>query len=393
MGKINLSNIQASLSKAKDAAAPLQNNGYTDNIPVEFIHLSNHNLFNETDTDETIQELADDIAACGLQHPIAVNKIDDENYRIISGERRYRAMTEYLHRKTIPCMVFENLSEEQERLRMFMANLAVREYTSGQKFKFFIEVKKLLEEMKESGEYKGGIYRALSAILNVTKRQIAKYSAIEKLSPEIQQQVLDGTISMNKAIELGNPQSKAKSDQHDELVDWASKLTDEQREKLLSGEIDLSSLSTPAEKDHPLVTSDSKPDSADTTIISTITAPVTTDDSNTQNGELVHHFVNDDADDTNDTDDFIDDSDNATSVENNQATNISEKTVTDADESDHFENGEPVHQITTNNETVHQSNAHPDNILFYKNNRYVVNDVQVLEENGQYTILKLVVSK
>ena len=120
MGKIKFESIMSPLNKANDTTASFQNQGYLSNVPVEYIHPAKRNVFNENDTDEAIKELADDIAACGLQHPIAVNRINSENYRIISGERRFKAMTEYLHKKTIPCMIFENLSEEQEQLRLFM---------------------------------------------------------------------------------------------------------------------------------------------------------------------------------------------------------------------------------------------------------------------------------
>ena len=94
-----------------------------------------------------------------------------------------------------------NLSEEQEQLRLFMANLSVREYTAIQKYKFYLEVKELLERMKESGQYRGGMQKGIADILNVTKRQVTKYSAIEKLPFNIQQE-LEGTISINKAVEM-----------------------------------------------------------------------------------------------------------------------------------------------------------------------------------------------
>ena len=81
MGKINFANIQSALGKAKEAAAPLQNKGHTENVPVDFIVLADRNIYNESDNDESIKELADNIEACGLLHPITVNKIGAENFR------------------------------------------------------------------------------------------------------------------------------------------------------------------------------------------------------------------------------------------------------------------------------------------------------------------------
>ena len=222
MGKINLSNIQASLNKAKEAAAPLQNKGYTENIPTDLIRLSDKNICNANDNDETIKELADNIQACGLVHPIAVNKLSAGDYQIISGERRYRAITEYLHWKTIPCMVFENLSKEAAQLKLYMANLEVRDYTSGQKFMFYLEVKELLEKMKESGEYKGGLQKGIAEVLNVTKRQVARYSAIAKFPVEIRTDVLEGNITLNKALEISASKNKPQKDDIGHLFEITS---------------------------------------------------------------------------------------------------------------------------------------------------------------------------
>ena len=226
MPKINMANIQSALGKVKDAAAPLQNKGHTENVPVDYIRLADRNVFNETDTDQSIKELADNIDACGLEHPIAVNKIAPDNYRVISGERRYRAITEYLHWKTKPCMVFENLSPEAEQVKLFMANLAVREYTASQKYRFYLEVKELLEKMKASGQYKGGMQKGIAEILSVTKRQVARYSAIEKLPIEIQTEILDGRITLNKALEISASKSVSDSTDSSEIEDTTSQKDD-----------------------------------------------------------------------------------------------------------------------------------------------------------------------
>ena len=253
MGKINLSNIQASLNRAKETAAPLQNKGHTENVPVDFIHLAESNVYNENDTDESIKELADNIEACGLLHPIAVHKISSYHYQIISGERRYRAITEYLHWKSIPCMVFEGLSKDSAQLKLYMANLAVREYTSGQRFKYYIEVKELLGRMAKSGEYTGGLQKGIAEILNVTERQIRKYAQLEKMPLHIQQDVIDGKISINKAIEMASDKSDSNSENllMEKLL---SNLTSEQKSILLSGEIDLPAILSKKAEPVPIVT-------------------------------------------------------------------------------------------------------------------------------------------
>jgi len=198
--------------------------------------LADKNIYNESDNDESIKELADNIEACGLLHPITVNKIGAEKYQIISGERRFRAITEYLHWKSVPCMVFEGLSSEAAQLKLCMANLAVREYTSSQKYKFYLEVKALLEKMKASGEYKGGLQKGIAEILNVTKRQVARYSSIEKLPAEIQNDVLEGKITLNQALEYStasSPNISQTGDTFKKISEMLSGLSNEERETVL----------------------------------------------------------------------------------------------------------------------------------------------------------------
>ena len=244
-----MENIKSSLGKAKEAAALLKSRGHIENVSVDYIRPSKTNIFNGTDTEESIRDLADDIETNGLIHPIAVNKIAADTYQILSGERRFRAMTEYLHRKTIPCMVFENLSEDEAQLRLCMANLSVREYTTSQKFKFYLEVKSLLEKMKASGEYKGGMQKGIAQLLNVTERQVRKYSQIEKLPEDLQQDIIEGRISFNKAIEMATEKEKQEADRktteeesNAALLKILSSLNEEQKALILSGQVSLSQL-------------------------------------------------------------------------------------------------------------------------------------------------------
>ena len=344
MGKINFANIQSALGKAKEAAAPLQNKGHTENVPVDFIVLADKNIYNESDNDESIKELADNIEACGLLHPITVNKISTEKYQIISGERRFRAVTEYLHWKSVPCRVFEGLSSEAAQLKLCMANLAVREYTASQKYKFYLEVKALLEKMKASGEYKGGLQKGIAEILNVTKRQVAKYSSIEKLPPDVQQQVIDGTISINKAVEMTaytHTDSESKNDSFiGSLSDLVSSLSETARNRILSGEVDLEALlSVSSEKDEPV--HHFEPDND--------TAFPKNEDTASENDEPVHHF----------------EADNNTSPE------------------------PPDIQMQARSPSTESKSKENGSVLIFKDGMFIPNKIQVIEEHESYTVFKV----
>ena len=394
MGKINFANIQSALGKAKEAAAPLQNKGHTENVPVDFIVLADKNIYNESDNDESIKELADNIEACGLLHPITVNKISTEKYQIISGERRFRAVTEYLHWKSVPCMVFEGLSSEAAQLKLCMANLAVREYTASQKYKFYLEVKALLEKMKASGEYKGGLQKGIAEILNVTKRQVAKYSSIEKLPPDVQQQVIDGTISINKAVEMTvstHTDSESKNDSFiGSLSDLVSSLSETARNRILSGEVDLEALlSVSSEKDEPVHLFEPDND----------TAFPKNEGTASKKDEPVHHFEygNDTAYSKNkDTVTKKDEPVHHFEPDNDTAFPKNEDTASENDEPvHHFEADSntspefPDIQMQARSPSTESKSKENGSVLIFKDGMFIPNKIQVIEEHESYTVFKV----
>ena len=363
MGKINFANIQSALGKAKEAAAPLQNKGHTENVPVDFIVLADKNIYNESDNDESIKELADNIEACGLLHPITVNKISTEKYQIISGERRFRAVTEYLHWKSVPCMVFEGLSSEAAQLKLCMANLAVREYTTSQKYKFYLEVKALLEKMKASGEYKGGLQKGIAEILNVTKRQVARYSSIEKLPAEIQNDVIEGRITLNQALERSSasPQHIPETeDTFKKISEMLSGLSDEERAAVLSDFLVTKSQSSnvSASKNED---TDSEIDDIGHRFEQTDNESASkNEDTDSENDDIGHHF---------ETGDYITDS-----IDNTDSNIYPEI---------------PDNQMQTRSPSTKSKSKENGSVLIFKDGTFVPNKIQVLEEHENYTVFKV----
>ena len=147
-------------------------------VPVEQIALHYDNTAAKNDTPESIRQLADSIEANGLIHPLAVNQIADGQYRLLSGERRYRAITECLQWETVPCTVYNNLSPAMEQLILVSANLQARDYSAADKLELYVQAEAALREMKSSGKYRGGIQRGVAALLNVSEQQVGKYKAI-----------------------------------------------------------------------------------------------------------------------------------------------------------------------------------------------------------------------
>lgn len=212
MGKLNIANINTGLNKVKSITEALANVSHFENVPAELIHQAVNNPYAANDTDENLHDLAMSIQANGLINPLAVNKVSDASYSLISGERRYSAITKYLDMKTIPCMVYENISQNAAQLKLHIANLDVRDYTTAQKLQFYQDTDRLLHDMKESGEYTGAIQQGIAELLGVSDRQVRKYKTItDNLSAEQQQQVIDGELSINDACKIAQQSEEIKN--------------------------------------------------------------------------------------------------------------------------------------------------------------------------------------
>jgi ParB/RepB/Spo0J family partition protein len=212
MGKINLANISTGMNKVKSITDSLENLSHAESVPADLIHPADDNPYALSDTEESLNELAQSIKANGLINPLTVNKISDTEYRLISGKRRFKAISEYIHWKNIPCMVYDNISLNAAKLKLHAANLDVREYTTAQKLQFYEETDRLLRSMKESGEYTGPIQQGIAELLGVSDRQVRKYKTIsENLPAETRSAVVRGDLSINDAARIATQQATAGS--------------------------------------------------------------------------------------------------------------------------------------------------------------------------------------
>jgi ParB/RepB/Spo0J family partition protein len=79
--------------------------------------------------DQTIKELADDIAARGVQQPIKVRAIEDGRYLVIFGERRLRA-ARLAELTKIPAII-EDMTDEAASEIQFMENIHREDLSTG----------------------------------------------------------------------------------------------------------------------------------------------------------------------------------------------------------------------------------------------------------------------
>lgn len=148
--------------------------------------------------DDEIKNLARTIKAVGLLYPLIVRPIEDkpDEYRIIAGERRYRALRR-LRAETAPCLVVngETGPEEAETLGL-VENMARRNLTPLEEA---AAVRTLIEEGLEP--------EAVARSLGRSREWVARRSSLTDLSE-------------SWVAELGNPGSKIASwpPSHLELV-------------------------------------------------------------------------------------------------------------------------------------------------------------------------------
>jgi ParB family chromosome partitioning protein len=137
--------------------------------------------------DEALTELATSIKTFGVIQPLTVRKTNQDEYQIISGERRYRACL-MADLKQVPAYV--RSANDQEVLEMALVENIQREDLNP--IEIAITYSRLMEECALTQE-------KLSERVGKQRSTISNYIRILKLSPEIQTAVKNRTLSMGHA--------------------------------------------------------------------------------------------------------------------------------------------------------------------------------------------------
>lgn len=140
--------------------------------------------------DSKIEELARTIHTHGVIQPIVVRKIDNDQYEIIAGERRYRAMTK-LEWSEVPAIV-RNLSDKETASVALIENLQREELTAIEEA---LAYQKLLELHELTQE-------ALAQRLGKGQSTVANKIRLLKLPDAIQESILRREISERHARAL-----------------------------------------------------------------------------------------------------------------------------------------------------------------------------------------------
>lgn len=146
-----------------------------------------------TDFDEdSLRELADSIRHIGLVQPITVYELDEQpgHYRIISGERRYRA-AQMAQLESLPAYI--RTAADEQVMEMALIENIQREDLNA--IEIALAFKKLMENYDLTQEQ-------LSERVGKKRATIANYLRLLRLPAEIQMALKDAKITMGHARAL-----------------------------------------------------------------------------------------------------------------------------------------------------------------------------------------------
>ena len=138
---------------------------------------------------ESLEELAQSIKETGILQPVVVVP-DEDNYRIIVGERRWRAAKK-VGLQTIPVLI-RNLNEAQQHEAMLIENLQREDLNP-------IEIAKAYQKMIQDFEY---TQEDVAKKVGKDRASVANTLRLLKLPEEIQEIVAEGRLSMGHARAL-----------------------------------------------------------------------------------------------------------------------------------------------------------------------------------------------
>jgi ParB/RepB/Spo0J family partition protein len=138
---------------------------------------------------EKLAELADSIGKHGLAQPITVRPVGDE-YEIVAGERRYRAISEVLRWENAPCLVRE-MSDEEAEVIMGIENLQRSDLLP-------LEEAEVYRRQADAGKTPTEIGRLFGVSATKVKTRLVLYD----LAPEYQQMVNKGQLPLGHAVRM-----------------------------------------------------------------------------------------------------------------------------------------------------------------------------------------------
>ena len=199
-----LNSVSQNVKKANEIEA--KNNFNVQYIDIKDIERNKKNFYEIVNVDE----LAEDIKMNGLNHNLVVRKLDNGKYELISGERRYTALTQLVEQGNeifalVPCKVIEANDIDSEII-LIQANAQTRELTEIEKLEQVKRLTELYRTKKKNGEkVPGKIREIISNDLKLSPTQVGRYERINKnLIPELKEILENGNLTIANASEFAS---------------------------------------------------------------------------------------------------------------------------------------------------------------------------------------------
>lgn len=199
-----LNQVSQNVKKANEIEA--KNNFNVQYIDIKDIERNKKNFYEIVNVDE----LAEDIKMNGLNHNLVVRKLDNGKYELISGERRYTALTQLVEQGNeifalVPCKVIEANDIDSEII-LIQTNAQTRELTEIEKLEQVKRLTELYKTKKKNGEKVPGKIREIIANdLKLSPTQVGRYERINKnLIPELKEILENGNLTIANASEFSS---------------------------------------------------------------------------------------------------------------------------------------------------------------------------------------------
>jgi len=201
-------------------------------IPTNKLVVSELNIRKKLPAKEEIQKIKESIRAKGVIEPLIVRPTNDGKYEIIIGQLRYLASKE-LGIKELPCIV-KNLSDTEALEYSLIENLQRKDVDP-------IDVAQGLRKLYEDfGKSLPNLSlrkfsEMVSERIGLSDRQVRSYLALLGLTPELQEMVSEGKLTIEsgaKLKQLPEEEQKKFAEEFEELTK-EKPLTQQEEEELI----------------------------------------------------------------------------------------------------------------------------------------------------------------
>lgn len=165
------------------------------------------NELNQKYSQDKTEEIMYSIKANGLYHELAVIfDPDNNNYRLISGEQRYRAIKmmdestrNEIFPEGIPIHILKTPKNKiDEEIEIHEANIIQRDYSPEDKIALTLNLLELYQQKQKMGEINNAIKQLMDKF-KMTERQARKYAAANRMIPELKDALVHGKINLTES--------------------------------------------------------------------------------------------------------------------------------------------------------------------------------------------------